>query len=206
MSNFKDSPKFSNHDDYYTPLSAWKNIYHLIPEKLRKGVIFEAFMLNSNEQSKRHLTKLGLKVIGSNTINFLEDIPPKSSYDLIMSNPPFDRVISFPKRRQSKKYQVLEKLFSLDKPFIIIMNSTNLYSRWWSELVGDKKICLIIPSQKINYSKYEEGGKIKMDTGSSASFNSVYVCYKVLKENVFLNVLEVPKLDIKKTATIKIKK
>ena len=47
MANFKDSPHFSTHNDYYTPKSAWEQIQNFIS---KDKTIYEAFMLNSNNQ------------------------------------------------------------------------------------------------------------------------------------------------------------
>ena len=58
MSNFKDtSTSFTIHDDYYTPKYAWAQIQHFI-KKRGYTTIYEAFMLNSNEQSKKYLQEL----------------------------------------------------------------------------------------------------------------------------------------------------
>lgn len=192
MSNFKDCPKYKIHDDYYTPKSAWVNIQHFIRQKGNN--VFEPFMLNSNEQSKQYLEELGFNVLGNKNIDFLnettwtEDMKNKN-YDIIVSNPPFNKIISYPRRKESIKYNCIEKLIKNDKPFIILLNSTNLFSKWFHYLIKDinKDIKFIYPTQKINYDKYEKGGvdKIKVEK-NSASFNSVYVCYKVLDNNEWL--------------------
>jgi len=193
MSNFKDSPHFKIHDDYYTPKSAWVNIQDFIKVRGYK-TIFEPFMLNSNEQSKVYLEELGFNVIGNKNIDFLdkttwtEDMKNKK-YDIIVSNPPFQKIISYPRRTESLKYNCIEQLIKNDKPFIILLNSTNIFSKWFQYLVKDinQHIKFIYPTQKINYDKYEKGGvdKIKLEK-NNASFNSVYVCYKVLDNNEWL--------------------
>ena len=168
MANFKDSPIFSVHDDYYTPKSAWKQVLPFINKTGFKKV-FECFMLNSNEQSKKHLEELGFNVIGNKTVDFLdnatwtEDMKNKN-YDLIISNPPFERIKSFKKRKENLKYRCLEKLIKNDKPFIILMNSTNMFQKWFKELVENKDIKFIFPAKKINYDKYEKGGVNKILT------------------------------------------
>lgn len=188
MANFKDSPHFSTHDDYYTPKSAWKQITKFIPESYR---IFEAFNLGSNLQSAKHLKELGYEVIADNKIDFLNNkhLPPKDSYDIIISNPPFQRINSWKKRKDNLKYKCIKKLFDLDKPFIILLNSTNIFSKWWMELVKGKEmdVKFIFPSKKINYDKYEKGGKKKVNVKKNAcSFNSIYVTYKMLKNNYWV--------------------
>ena len=223
MANFKDAPLFSTHDDYYTPLSAWKNIVPFIKNK-NFNKVFECFLLNSNEQSKRNLETLGFQVIGNKKVDFLneetftEEMKNKD-YDIIISNPPFQRIKSFQQRKENLKYKCIKKLFDNDKPFIILLNSTNIFQKWFKELTENKDIKFIFPSKKIEYDKYEEGGekiiynktdywkKIQKEKGyrlkkqmtqeekdymnnldkeGSCSFNSIYVCYKVLDKNEWI--------------------
>ena len=184
MANFKDNPIYKVHNDYYTPKSAWSEIQHLIPKDL---VVYEAFMLNSNGQSKKFLQELGYNVVGDTTINYLTDDLPKESYDLIVSNPPFEKII-FSRRHTNLKYMCIKKLFDNDKPFVILLNATNLFSKWFKELSNGKEehINFIIPSNVIKYDKYAAGGMTKMKNGKSPSFKSIYITYKVLKTNVWI--------------------
>tara|TARA_R110000764_G_scaffold148027_1_gene235927 strand:+ start:491 stop:1042 length:552 start_codon:yes stop_codon:yes gene_type:complete len=183
MSNFKDSPHFSTHNDYYTPKSAWAQIQDYVPTSMR---VYEAFMLNSNEQSKKYLQELGYEVVGDRSRNFLTDSIDTTAYDIVISNPPFERVRSFKQRHSNLKYQCIQKLLDLDKPFIILMNSTNMFAKWFKELVEGHDIKFIFPSKKIQYDKYQEGGVDKIIQTTSCSFNSIYVCFKVLDRNVWL--------------------
>ena len=204
MSFNKGKATFGVHDDYYTPLSAWKNLQTvltrrrcLIPTGTRKRKrtrplrVWEPFMLHSNGQSKRNLESLGYTVLGDTKKDFfdLSKRPRKSQYDLIVSNPPFARIRSWNRRHESLKYRCLEGLFQLDKPFVVIINSLNICSKWFQELVKgrEKDVKFIYPTQKINFTKYKTGGKeeIKMEN-NSASFLSVYLCYKVLKQNEWI--------------------
>ena len=68
MANLKDSPHFDNHDDYYTRKKAWDDIKEFIPED---KIIWEACLLNSNEQSKKYLEELGFNVVGNIQSSFL---------------------------------------------------------------------------------------------------------------------------------------
>ena len=69
MANLKDCSKFNTHDDYYTPKWVFERFNHLIP---KDKTIWEMCLLNSNEQSKKYLTELGNKVIGSNKCDCLK--------------------------------------------------------------------------------------------------------------------------------------
>jgi hypothetical protein len=193
MSNFKDSPKFSTHNDYYTPKSAWEQIKHFLEVRGHKR-IFEPFLLNSNEQSKHYLEELGFSVIGNKNVDFLDETTwdlemERKYYDCIVSNPPFERIKSFKDRKDNLKYKCIKKLIDNDKPFIILMNSTNMFQKWFMELVEGETggwIKFIFPSKKIQYDKYKEGGEEKEDTGKQCSFNSIYVCYKLLDKNEWI--------------------
>tara|TARA_R100001163_G_scaffold65124_1_gene61219 strand:+ start:97 stop:675 length:579 start_codon:yes stop_codon:yes gene_type:complete len=192
MANYKDCPKFNTHNDYYTPYSAWEQIKPYIQEK-GFNKIFECFLLNSNEQSKKHLQKLGFEVIGNKNVNFLEEETwseemINKEYDCILSNPPYERVKSYKDRENNLKYKCIKKLFEIDKPFVVILNSCNMFQKWFKELVGDKDIYFIISSKKIQFDKYKEGGEelIKQPPSCSSSFNAIYVCYKVIDSNIWI--------------------
>ena len=190
MANFKDSPHFQTHDDYYTPKKAWEQIKPFLEEK-GFNKIFECFLLNSNQQSKKYLNELGFNVIGNKNVDFLdnetweEDMINKN-YDCIISNPPFQRVKSYKDRKNNLKYKCIKKLIDNDKPFIILMNSTNMFQKWFMEIVEGKDIKFIFPSKKIEYDKYKEGGEEKEKSSGSCSFNSIYVTYKVLDKNEWI--------------------
>ena len=187
MSNFKDtSTSFTIHDDYYTPKYAWAQIKHFIE---RKGftTIYEAFMLNSNEQSKKYLQELGFNVVGDKTIDFLTDEIDKNSYDIVVSNPPFVRVI-WSKRKTNLKYMCIKKLLDNDKPFIIILNSMNIMSKWFKELIdlSKKNIEFIYPTKKMYFDKYEKGGLNHIETKKGTSFLSCYMTYGILDKNEWI--------------------
>ncbi len=168
MANLKDSPKFSKFNHYFTPLSAWEQINHLLP---KDKVIWEAFMLGSHlSKSKQHLIDLNNKVIGDPTYDFFE-MYDKLDYDLIVSNPPFETTI---------KQNILKKLVEIDKPFIIIMNSMNTFSKYFHNTFKDKKqhLQIITPNDKIHFEKLNiDTNKTKLEKGTS--FYSVYVAYKM---------------------------
>ena len=189
MSNFTNSNKFTVHNNYFTQTKTWKDIQHIITAKYGDNVtIWECFLLNSNEQSKRHLQSLNFKVIGDRNIDFFNDnhCPPPDTYDLIVSNPPYERIKSFKQRKTNLKYRCIERLFNIGKPFIILLNSTNLFQKWFKELVDGKDIKFIIPSKKIQFDKYDKDGKTQLKTSGSCAFNTIYVCYKVIDRNMWV--------------------
>jgi len=160
-------PHFTNHNDYYTPLKAWKQINHLIP---KDKIIYEAFMLNSDlSKSPEYLENLGNKVIFDRTVDFLNDNERLKNWDIIVSNPPFEKSLKLP---------ILNKLVELDKPFIIIMNSMNTFSKYMRTIFKDKikDLQVITPQGKINFDKLEDG---VLTPTKSCVFYSCYVVYKM---------------------------
>ena len=173
MANLKDCNKWNIHDDFYTRKKTWEQITPFISND---KTIYEFCLLNSNEQSKINFQELGYNVIGNNTIDFLEDhLELEAEADILISNIPFSTDL---------KKQMLKKLVQLDKPFIIIMNSLSLYSKYFKDIFQDKDIYFIYPSYKIHYDKYINGEL--QPPRNITSFYSIYVCYKVINKNVWI--------------------
>ena len=172
MANMKDCSKFNIHDEYYTPRSAWTNIRHLIPDD---KVIFEACMLNSHKsQSPQYLKDTGLKVIYDTKLNILTDTP-EEDYDIICTNPPYETNL---------KKQIFKRLVEIDKPFILIINSMNIYARYMREIFKDNfdKLQFVVPEGKIHFDKldYETNELIHK---KNTSFYCIYMCYKMDLKN-----------------------
>tara|TARA_R110000772_G_scaffold55716_2_gene127114 strand:- start:149 stop:646 length:498 start_codon:yes stop_codon:yes gene_type:complete len=155
MSGFQTKP-FSKHDDYMTPKSAWENIQQFIP---KDKVIWEAFY--GDGKSGKYLTDLGFDVIHGN-IDFFEE----NRGDIIISNPPF-----------SKSKEVMDRMFELDKPFIIIFPSQKIntsYMRKWK----DRNLQIIIPRKRIHFLKLVDGKPVEGWKNQTA-FDCFYYCYKM---------------------------
>lgn len=183
MANFKDSPHFSTHDDYYTPKSVYEMITPFIDrEKIKK--IYDCCCLNSNGQSLKYIEEMDFQAVGSTDWDYLEE--REVDYDLIFTNPPFQRVD--PKNMEgSLKVALLSKIVKQSKPFIVILNSTNIHSKWFSRVFGDMDIQFIIPTKKINYDKYEKGGKVKVaQKKNGCSFNTIFVTRGVIEKNMWI--------------------
>lgn len=167
MADMKSCPRFEVHNDYYTPKSAWENINHLIPND---KTIWECCMLNSHlSKSKEHLQSLGKTVIGETFWDFFE-IYDKIDYDMIITNPPFETKL---------KQDILKILVKIDKPFILIMNSMNLYANYFKEIFSgkEKDLQIVFPKGKIHFERLMENGEIERK--NNTSFYCVYVTYKM---------------------------
>jgi len=111
-----------------TPKSAWENIKHFIPSN---KVICEPFY--GDGKSGIYLQELGFNVIHE-PIDFFEE----DKGDIIISNMPF-----------TKYKEILDRLFYIDKPFIMILPSSKIntqYFRKWK----DKGLQIIIPKKESN--------------------------------------------------------
>ena len=172
MANLADSPHFSKHDDYYTPKSAWEQIAPVIATVENvNGPVWEACMLGATQsQSPSYLREIigdPELVVADTEMDMLTQQPEE--FGSIITNPPFSTEL---------KKQVLTRLHELDKPFIIIMNSMNLFTKYLREIFGDdmKHLQVITPDKKINYDKLDNG---ILTPTKNCSFYSIYLCYKL---------------------------
>ena len=142
-----------------TPKHAWENIAHLIP---KDKIMWEAFY--GDGTSGTHLRDLGFNTIHEPIDFFDDDTVPE--YDILISNPPFS---------QSKN--IMNRLYELDKPFILIMPSSKIntsYFRQWR----DRNIQIVIPIKRIHFTKLVDG-IVPDNYKSSCNFDCFYYCYKI---------------------------
>jgi hypothetical protein len=137
-----------------TPKSAWDNIKHIIPKKC----IWEAFY--GNGDSGKYLSELGFEVIHED-IDFFEN----NRGDIVVSNPPFTLV---PK--------ILERLVSLDKPFILIMPSSKINTQYIRKLFFKDQLQIIIPRKRIQFYKLVNG---ELTKPNACNFDCFYYCWKI---------------------------
>jgi len=141
---FACNPKKQVYDEYYTRKKAWEDIQHFIP---RDKILLESSMLNSASSSPQYLQELGFQVEWDTSSDFFQQ--EKRENAVVCSNSPF-----------SLKKEVLQHLKQIDQPFILIISSTVLNTKYFLETFGnDKRIQLIIKSSKIHFDKYVDGKK-----------------------------------------------
>ena len=84
---------------------------------------------------------------------------------------------------------MLKRLIELDKPFIIIMNSMNIYSNYFNDIFKNvrKDLQIVIPKGKIHFEKLMDDGTTELK--KNTSFYCVYVFYKmnIINEKLYLN-------------------
>jgi len=156
------NPVKAVYDEYYTRKKAWEDIQAFIPSG---KVLWEAFMLNSVSSSPLYLQELGYTVEWSPSEDFFKQ--EKRENAVCVSNCPF-----------SLKKEVLQHLKNIDQPFILIISSTVLNTKYFLETFGsDKRIQLIIKSSKIHFDKFVDGKKVDMK--DNTSFYSLYLCWQI---------------------------
>lgn len=147
--------KLSINDDYTTPESAWESIIHIISKY--KNII-DPFYCDGS--SKEYLKELGIDIIHDDKDFYDRDY---DNIDLVLSNPPF-----------SDTKRILQRLKEIDIPFILIMPTSRLSSKYFREMYKDQ-IEILIPNSRINFVRT---GSDK-DKKSQCIFDCYYYCYKM---------------------------
>ena len=120
---FACNPKKQNFDEYYTRKKAWEDIQGFIP---RDKILLESFMLNSLSSSPLYLQELGFQVDWNTSSDFFQQ--EKRENAVVCSNCPF-----------SLKKEVLQHLKQINQPFILIISSTVLNTKYFLDTFGDDK-------------------------------------------------------------------
>ena len=152
----KNGNQFKERDEYYTPPILVEPII-----KYAKGIIWCPFD-TENSEFVIQLKKAGHKVIHSHIWegkDFFEYEP--NEYDMIISNPPYTR-----------KLDVLERLYKLNKPFMILLGLPILNYQEIGNFFLDKELQLLIVDKKVSFD------------GNTSSFNSSYFCYRSLPKDL----------------------
>lgn len=93
---------------------------------------------------------------------------PEKEYDAIISNPPY-----------SKRNEVLERCYLLNKPFMLLMNYSGLFdNRKRFNLFRDNGVELFILRGRTAFTRRSNGFT------ATPMFQSVYVCHDVFNEKI----------------------
>lgn len=164
VKNWLNKNAFVEQDEYYTPAILVKPII----KHLKKGITIWCPFDTKNSEFVILLKEAGFNVIYSHIKDgkdFFNYEP--SNYDCIISNPPF-----------TKKLQVFERLYKLNKPFAMICPLTMLNYQIIGNFFIDKNLQLLIVDKKVSFN------------GKTASFNNSYFCYKLLEKDLLFEHLE----------------
>ncbi len=166
MSNWLSKNQFNKNDELYTPSILVKPIIkYLIPD----SVIWCPFDTKSSEFVIQ-FTNSGFKVIYSHIKNGQDffEYEPIEHYDYIISNPPF-----------SRKLEVLDRLYKLNKPFGMILGLPILNYQDVGDFFSDRNdLQLLIVNKKVSFN------------GSTASFNNSFFCRNLLPRDIIWGKLE----------------
>ena len=155
--------KQNDTDNYATDKEGWENIKQYIP---KDKIIWAPFYCDGKQ--KQYFEEMGYNIIHEDKDFF--SYTPK--YDLVIDNPPF-----------SKKKEVLQRLFKLDKPFILIMPASKICTSYMRDnFKNDSRLQIIIPIKRIHFMKQIEG-KVPNDYKSCCNFYCFYYCWKMNLEN-----------------------
>ena len=163
--NWLSANKFNKKDEYYTPAILVEPIIKYIPQGSTVWCPFDT----KDSEFVILLKQNNCNVIHSHiwTGQDFFEYEPAIEYDYIVSNPPFTR-----------KLDVLERLYKLNKPFAMILGLPILnYQNVGSFFVG-KDIQLLIVDKKVSFN------------GNCSSFNNSYFCRGILPKDLIFEHLE----------------
>lgn len=165
-----DSNKES--DECYTPEYAVKPLLKYIPKNFTIWCPFDKDWSAYVNIFRRE----GYNVICSH-IDAGEDFfdyEPKQNYDIIISNPPF-----------SLSFEVLNRLYGLGKPFIMLLPLKYLQAKNRGSLFVENGIQLLSFNERIGY--YTNGDMTKPKEGNYQA--SSYFCWKILPKDLIIEKL-----------------
>jgi len=159
-------------DEIYTPPYAVEPILEFIPQN---KIIWCPFDKEESQFAKL-LKEKGNKVIYSHkdeNKNFFEYEPDE--WDIIVSNPPY-----------SIKDEVLERCYSLGKPFALLLPITTLEGIRRGKMFRKNGIQVLVLDKRVNFLDYMQGNKSK----GGNWFNSSYFCWKLLPKDLMFKELK----------------
>ena len=165
MSSWLNKRSFNEKDEYYTP----KILVEPILKYLKPNSTIWCPFDTKESEFVIALKEQGHRVIYSHIWlgqDFFE-YEPDENYDYIISNPPFTR-----------KLEVFERLYQIDKPFAMIMGLPILNYQEVGNFFLDKDLQLLIVDKKVSFD------------GNTASFNNSYFCYKILPKDLMFTHLK----------------
>lgn len=154
---------------YYTPASAVDYVYDKI-----KGFPRVWEPCCGHNHITRYLEAKGHRVIATDiTMGEGYDIftyqPPEDAYDIIVTNIPF----------QGKR-KFLERLYSFNKPFAVLMPTVALDSNPIRGLFKQHgKFGIVFPDRKIDFIPGDQPDALAPPKGSRSFFHSSWYCYDV---------------------------
>ena len=163
---------FKTHDEYTTPVSAWKTIQHLIPKHSKVWMPFYC-----NGECGKVMKSLGFHVHHKPNEDFFDTTPRMTRHSkwVVVDNPPF-----------SITKDVLERLVKMDMPFILIMPTGRLSNKYFREIFeGKERPQIAIPRKRLKFQKQVGGdwrGGCK-EEGKGLYLDVFFYCWKMGLKN-----------------------
>jgi len=165
----KISNKDESGDEYYTPNIAIVPLLEYLP---KDKVIYEAAS-NRSSQIVDYLRSQGYHVMASDDRDFLEDELPE--FDIIVTNPPY-----------SKKDKFIERCYSLDKPFALLLPVSTIQGNKRGQLFMNNGLELLVLNQRVNFIDNNNNEPV---VKKSPHFGVAWFCYNLLPEKlIFKNI------------------
>nr|DAM93977.1 MAG TPA: adenine-specific methyltransferase [Caudoviricetes sp.] len=163
----------SKNDEFYTPDYAIEPLLKYVKQSTVVWCPFDTDKSRYVQLLKKH----GCEVINTHIENgddFFDTLVPDC--DIIISNPPY-----------SLKTEVLERLFSLEKPFAMLVGVVGLFeSKRRFEMFRDNEFEIMYFDKRISY--YQSYFDHKPT--SNPPFSSVYICHGVLPKQIVFEQIE----------------
>lgn len=162
----------SGNDEFYTPEYAIQPILKYLkpnsviwcPFDTEKSNFVKLFKENGHKVINTHLEDGG---------DFFEMDVPQCDY--IISNPPY-----------SLKGKVFERLFSIDKPFAMLVGVVGLFeSQHRFEMFKNNNFGIMYFNKRVSYFKNYEDPKPSLNP----PFSSVYICHKMLPKQIVFETI-----------------
>jgi len=146
-------------DEYFTPKEVWMDVLHYLD--LNRTYLDPFY---GNGDNINNLKELGLNCIGCNLDCF--ELLRNLDFDVIITNSPFSRSILT---------EFLYNLEALQKPFIIILPITKIFSKYFRTAFRSySNIQIIIPRKRLSFIDPTNPNK-----RSNPSFCCCYLTYKL---------------------------
>lgn len=155
----------SGNDEFYTPKYAVSPIMEFIPENAKVWCPFDSSQsLIVKEISKK------ANVINSHIENGENFFDMQIDADFIISNPPY-----------SLKYEVFNRLFSMGRPFAMLVGVVGLFeSQKRFEMFSKNQFEIMYLNRRVSYFKSYNDQKPSLNP----PFSSVWLCSKMLPEKI----------------------
>ena len=162
----------SGNDEFYTPEYAIKPILKYITSGLTVWCPFDT----ENSNFVKMLRNKGCNVIATHIDNGEDFFVTNKECDVIVSNPPY-----------SLKTQVLERLFTIGKPFAMLVGVVGLFeSQKRFEMFRDNEFEIMYLNRRVAYFKDYDEQKPSLNP----PFSSVYLCHRLLPAQIIFEEVD----------------